>query len=74
MNEPKCLHKIYEPRHQNFLVIFGGEKYPLSYYDRETLKPMESDILAGMKQVFEENLSVLHHRSLKNYLILAKSQ
>lgn len=24
MNEGKCLHKIYQPNHQNFLVIFGG--------------------------------------------------
>ena len=53
MNEGKCLHKIYQPNHQNFLVIFGGEKYPLSYYERESLKALESDILAGMKEVFE---------------------
>ena len=74
MNERKCLHQIYQPRHQNFLVLFGGEKHPLSYYESESLKPFESDILSGMKGVFEENLSMLQHRSLKNYLILAKCE
>ena len=26
MKEPKCLHNVYRPKHQNFFVLFGGEK------------------------------------------------
>jgi hypothetical protein len=32
MNEKKSQHKIYKPTNQDFYVIFGGDKDPLTFY------------------------------------------
>lgn len=72
MKEEKCLHHTYKPKHQNFIVILGGQKEILSYYDSESLKAIESDILIGMKKIFTSSLGILWDKSLKNYTVAIK--
>ena len=70
MNEPKSLHKIYKPSHQDFYVIFGGDQHPLTCYKAKDLKEETSDLLINMKEMFGDALRHLNHKSLKGYLIL----
>ena len=52
MNEKKNTVKVFRPKSQSFLVCLGGTKDLVSYYDIETLKPMEWDGLRKLKEVF----------------------
>lgn len=55
MNEKKSQHKIYQPKNQDFYVVFGGEKDPLTFYHRN-LEQETSDSLFNLKEMFMEVL------------------
>lgn len=48
MNEKKAQHKIYKPKNQQFYVIFGGDKDPLTFYTNK-LQELRSDSLLNLK-------------------------